>query len=73
MTAGGCLRVGSAAAKSETPLAARSIVQLRRGHLARLAAQMRASGGSYRWDRTEDFRESVDAFLEHRDPVYKGR
>jgi len=55
------------------PLATRSIVQLRRGQLAQLAARMRASGGSYRWDRTEDFRESVDAFLERRDPVYKGR
>lgn len=55
------------------PLAVRSVVQFRRGRLAQLAAQAKAAGGSFRWDLSEDFRESTRAFLEGRDPVYKGR
>jgi len=55
------------------PLATRSIVRVRRAKLDQMAAAMRAIGSSYRWEESEDFRESVEAYLEKRTPVYKGR
>lgn len=55
------------------PLATRSVVRVRRAQLDQLAAGMRVIGTPYRWDQSEDFRESVDAYLEKRTPIYKGK
>jgi enoyl-CoA hydratase/carnithine racemase len=55
------------------PVSVRSIVRVRRGMLAEHSLEMRLRGGvPFRWDLSDDFRESAMALAEKRDPVFKG-
>jgi enoyl-CoA hydratase/carnithine racemase len=56
------------------PIAVRAVVKARRGLLAEQSLEMRLRGGMpFRWDLSEDFRESVNSYLEKRKPHYVGR
>jgi enoyl-CoA hydratase/carnithine racemase len=59
-------------ALSIPPLAMRSTIRARRQLLAEEMARATAAAGRFAWEQSDDYREAVEARIEHREPSFGG-